>query len=117
MSWCDDSVSTAAAQVTEPTVAAAQSFELKVASEQRRAASDQTAELVAAAAHKHTNSSETETPAGDILITPLDTARFRKCTSSCELCLNMRLEIPPHTLSPESWRKFWIIQILKIQFL
>lgn len=64
-------------------MAAAQRFELKVASEQRRAASDQTAELVAAAAHKHTNSSETETPAGDILITPLDIARFRKCTSSC----------------------------------
>lgn len=52
MSWCDDSVSTAAVQVTELAVAAAAapSFELKVASEQRRAASQQTAELVAAAA-------------------------------------------------------------------
>lgn len=50
-SWCDDSVSTAAVQVTEPAVsaAAAPSFELKVASEQCRAASQQTAELVAAA--------------------------------------------------------------------
>lgn len=50
MSWCDDSVSTAAAQVTELPVAAAQSYELKVASEQCRTASDKTAELVPATA-------------------------------------------------------------------
>lgn len=48
---------------------------------------------------EHTNSSETETPAGDILITPMDIARFHKCTSSWASCLNMHLVILPHTLA------------------